>query len=81
METSKLALKYHTEFAQISCNFSCRWLSPLGFKEEEGERAKMKVSGDLIKIKNKSLGVLGLTPLTVEGFEVLGHTVNCQSWD
>lgn len=41
----------------------------------------IKVSGELSEIKNKSLGASGLTLLAVEGFEVLGHTVNCQSWD
>lgn len=41
----------------------------------------MKVSGDLSKIKNKSLGASGLTPLAYKDFEVLGHTVNCESRD
>lgn len=39
----------------------------------------MKVSGDLVQIKNKSLQASGLTPFSRSGgFEVLGHTVNCQ---
>ena len=48
-------------------------------KKERGP--EMKVSGDLGEIKNKSPGASGLTLLAVEDFEVLGHTVNCQSWD
>lgn len=39
----------------------------------------MKVSGDLVQIKNKSLRASGSTPFSRPGgFEVLGHTVNCQ---
>lgn len=39
----------------------------------------MKVSEDLVQIKNKSLRASGSTPFSRPGgFEVLGHTVNCQ---
>lgn len=40
VETQKLAVKYHTEFAKISSTSPCPWLGPLGFREEDGARAK-----------------------------------------
>lgn len=40
MGTQKLVFKYHTEFAKISCNSPCPQLGPVGFREEEGVRAR-----------------------------------------
>lgn len=77
--TPKLAVRYHTEFAKISSNPPpCPQLGPVGLGEEG---LKMKVPRDLSKIKNKSLGASGLIPLVVKDFEVLDHTVNCESRD
>lgn len=41
----------------------------------------MKACWDFREIKNKSPGAPGLTPLAVQAFEMLGHTVNCKSQD
>lgn len=41
MGTQKLAFKYHTEFAKISCSSPPALdMAPAGLREEEGVRAK-----------------------------------------
>lgn len=65
--TQKLAFKYHTDFAKISCNSPCPRLSPLGFKEEEGVRGKDEsVWGSRYNQKQIS-GSVGVNPFSHRG--------------
>lgn len=79
--TQKLAFKYHSDFAKLTAIPFTPSLNLQTLKRKREQGPEMKVPGDFRKIKNKSLGASGLTPLAIRGFEVLGHTVNCQSQD
>lgn len=65
--TEKLAFKYHTEFAKISCNSSCPQRGPLGPGEEDGARAKDESVWGLSKNQKQISQRIGVNPFGRRG--------------